>query len=155
MEIPIRYSEEGAGQISTKGTNQTMFHTHPRMERERRTVEAMIDIYCHQRHGTGKELCPSCEALRVYARQRLQKCPFQEGKPTCAKCPVHCYKPDTRREIRAVMRYAGPRMLYRHPRMALWHLIDGRRQEPVRPMKSEGAAGPVVTGASDKTECAN
>ncbi len=94
-------------------------------------------------------LCPSCEALRVYARQRLQKCPFQEGKPTCAKCPVHCYKQDTRQEIRAVMRYAGPRMLYRHPKMALWHLFDGRRQEPSRPEKAGDPSARVAAGASE------
>lgn len=111
---------------------RTTINAHPRMEREHRTVEAMIGIYCRQQHGTGNGLCPSCEALADYARQRLQKCPFQEGKTTCAKCPVHCYKPDARQEIRAVMRYSGPRILYRHPRMALGHLLDGLRQEPVR-----------------------
>jgi hypothetical protein len=111
---------------------------HPRMERERRTVEAMIEIYCQERHETKSGLCPECAMLADYARQRLQKCPFQEGKTTCAKCPVHCYKPDARQEIRGVMRYAGPRMLHRHPKMALWHLIDGRRQEPDRPEKARG-----------------
>ena len=93
-----------------------MNDTHPRMERERETVEAMIEIYCHQQHGTSDGLCPGCETLGQYARQRLQKCPFQEGKTTCAKCPVHCYRPKMRQSIRDVMRYAGPRMLYRHPR---------------------------------------
>jgi hypothetical protein len=38
-----------------------------------------------------------------------------------------------REKIRAVMRYAGPRMLFRHPIMTLWHYIDGRRKEPFRP----------------------
>ena len=128
----------------------TTINTHPRMERERRTVEAMIEIYCHQIHGTGNSLCPSCEALADYARQRLRKCPFQEGKTTCAKCPVHCYKPDARQEIRAVMRYAGPRMLHRHPRMALWHLIDGRRQEPVRLEKAGGSSARVTAKASGR-----
>jgi predicted amidophosphoribosyltransferase len=102
------------------------------MTREHRTVEAMIGLYCHDLHGTPSGLCDDCEALRAYARERLEKCPFQEGKTTCAKCPVHCYKLDMRERVRAVMRYAGPRMLYRHPIMALQHLLDGRRQEPVR-----------------------
>ena len=103
-----------------------------RMIRERRTVEAMIGLYCHGQHGTPSGLCADCEALRNYARQRLAKCPFQEGKTTCAKCPVHCYKPEMRERIRAVMRYAGPRMLYRHTIMALQHMVDGRRDEPIR-----------------------
>lgn len=125
-----------------------MISSHPRMERERRTVESMIEIYCHQRHGTARGLCPGCEALREYTRQRLEKCPFQESKPTCAKCPVHCYGPDARQEIRAVMRYAGPRMLYRHPRMALRHLLDGLLQEQALPEKGGDAS--VCGGASNK-----
>jgi hypothetical protein len=106
---------------------------HPRMKRERRTVEAMLDIYCRGQHGVGHGLCEECETLRDYARQRLHRCPFQAGKTTCAKCPLHCYKPEMRAQIRAVMRYAGPRMLYRHPIMALQHLLDGIRKEPVQP----------------------
>jgi len=100
----------------------------------------------------GVGLCPGCEALREYTRQRLEKCPFQEGKTTCAKCPIHCYRPDTRQEIRAVMRCAGPQMLYRHPRMALWHLIDGLRQEPVRPEKNWGALDHVAAGGSEESK---
>lgn len=110
-----------------------------RMTRERRTVKAMIDLYCHGQHGTHKGLCPQCSALRDYARQRLQKCPFQQGKTTCAKCPVHCYKPDKRQQIRTVMRYAGPRMLYRHPVLALLHLVDGLRDEPTYPQKPDSS----------------
>jgi hypothetical protein len=110
-----------------------MTKNHPRMTRERRTVEAMIDIYCHGQHGTSDGLCGECRVLRDYARQRLQKCPFQEGKTTCAKCPVHCYKVAMRERIRAVMRYAGPRMVHRHPIMALQHVLDGRRKEPIYP----------------------
>jgi hypothetical protein len=63
--------------------------------------------------------------------QRLEKCPFEEGKTTCARCPVHCYKPEMREKIRAVMRYSGPRMLYRHPMLTIFHIIDGRRKAPV------------------------
>ena len=90
----------------------------------------MIGLYCREEHGTDGGLCGECEALRDYARQRLLKCPFQQGKTTCAKCPVHCYKPDMRERIRAVMRYAGPRMLVRHPILALLHLLDGLRKSP-------------------------
>lgn len=116
-----------------------MTNNDPRMDRERRTVEAMIGVYCQGRHGTSRELCQDCEALRDYARQRLQRCPFQEGKTTCAKCPIHCYKPEMRSQIRTVMLYAGPRMLYRHPIMALQHMLDGLRQEPFRPKQAQTA----------------
>jgi len=112
---------------------------HHRMEREKRTVEAMIDLYCHEQHGTWNGLCPDCQVLTAYADQRLQKCPFQEGKTTCARCPVHCYKPAMRERIRDVMRYAGPRMVYRHPVMTIGHMLDGLRKEPVRNGRKEGA----------------
>ena len=107
-------------------------NTHPRITHEARTLEAMIGMYCRDQHGTpGDALCADCadcaELLR-YAGVRLAKCPFQEHKTTCAKCPVHCYKPARHAQIRAVMRYAGPRMMLRHPRLAFYHLvIDGPR----------------------------
>jgi hypothetical protein len=102
------------------------------MAREARTLEAMVRLYCRGHHGARDGLCTGCEALRGYALDRLRRCPFQERKTTCAKCPVHCYWPDRRGEIRAVMRYAGPRMVMRHPLLTLHHLLDGRRDEPVR-----------------------
>jgi hypothetical protein len=37
-----------------------------------------------------------------------------------------------REKIRAVMRYAGPRMLYHHPLLAFYHMIDGMRKEPCK-----------------------
>ena len=80
----------------------------------------------------GKPLRRSDAELLAYARARLSRCPYQEGKTTCARCPVHCYRPAMRARIRRVMRYAGPRMLTRHPLLALRHLIDGLRKEPVR-----------------------
>jgi len=103
---------------------------HPRIKRESNTARKMIELYCRKHHSS-ESLCPQCSAMFDYVQQKLEKCPFQEGKTTCAKCPVHCYKPDMREKIRVIMRYSGPRMLYRHPVATLWHLIDGRRQEPV------------------------
>ena len=70
------------------------------------------------------------QELLDYARLRLGKCPYQEGKPTCANCPIHCYRPEMREKIRATMRYAGPRMLLRHPILAILHLLDGRKEAP-------------------------
>lgn len=104
-----------------------------RIAREKKTVKAMIHIYCRRHHETHRVLCDECAELLVYAHERLDRCPFQEGKTTCAKCPIHCYRPAMREQIRKVMRFAGPRMLWRHPVLALYHLIDGRRDEPHRP----------------------
>lgn len=100
-----------------------------RVERERRTVQAMIKLYC-RRHHNSKALCPECGELADYAGKRLTKCPYGEGKTTCAKCPTHCYKPEMRARIRTVMRYSGPRMIWHHPLAAVQHLVDERRKEP-------------------------
>ncbi len=113
-----------------------MAKTHPRLARERKTITAMVRLYCRGQHHSQGELCTECQRLLDYAWARLDKCAFQEGKTTCAKCPVHCYKPDMRQQIRTVMGYAGPRMWYRHPVLTLFHLIDGRREEPLRPEKT-------------------
>jgi len=110
-----------------------------RLRREASTVETMVRMYCREFHGSGTALCSDCDALLEYARDRLYHCPFQHSKPTCAKCTVHCYRPDLRRDIKTVMRWAGPRMLGRHPLMALMHLVDGLRKEPaVRRRRSRG-----------------
>lgn len=90
----------------------------------------MIRIYCRRHHGSEGTLCDECDELLAYAHQRLDRCPYQEGKTTCAKCPIHCYRPAMRKQIRTVMRFAGPRMLWLHPLLALLHLADGRRDEP-------------------------
>ena len=97
---------------------------HPRMVRERKTVEAMIRLYCDALHQGKRGLCTECTELLEYAFERLDGCPFQEAKSACAQCPVHCYKPEKREQIRAVMRYAGPRILLRHPILAVLHLFD-------------------------------
>ena len=99
-----------------------------RLQREAHTVAAMIRRYCRDRHHTTDGLCPECAELLAYARHRLARCPFQERKTTCGKCPVHCYAPAMRERIREVMRYAGPRMLFSHPLLALMHLLDGLRK---------------------------
>jgi hypothetical protein len=104
-----------------------------RLNREMRTVSAMIRLYCRHQHSTSSDLCPDCQSLQAYALQRLEKCPFQEGKTTCARCPVHCYTHDRREEIRRVMRFAGPRMLFAHPWLTILHLFDSLPKEPVKP----------------------
>ena len=101
-----------------------------RLQRENTTVQAMIRLACGDRHQSGETLCPDCARLAAYAERRLDACPFGNGKTTCSRCPVHCYKPEMREKIRQVMRYAGPRMPWRHPILAIRHLLDGRRKIP-------------------------
>ncbi|NIP17693.1 MAG: nitrous oxide-stimulated promoter family protein [Xanthomonadales bacterium] len=100
-----------------------------RLKREHATLVCMTGIYCADHHGSARgELCAECAALMRYAERRLAKCPYGEAKPTCAKCPIHCYKRAQREHVRAVMRYAGPRMPRRHPIRALTHTFDKLRR---------------------------
>jgi hypothetical protein len=94
-----------------------------KMDREGATIAAMIDIYCRELHGRPGGLCPDCGALLAYARGRIARCPWGENKPACAQCTIHCYERSMREEVIKVMRHAGPKMLYRHPLLALCHLI--------------------------------
>lgn len=114
-----------------------------RLRREWRTVAAMIAISCARRHGGHRgALCADCQELHDYAQLRLARCPFGADKPTCAHCRVHCYRPEMRERVREVMRFAGPRMLTRHPYLALMHLVvDDRRPAPERPAKRTAEAG--------------
>lgn len=92
------------------------------IEREQRTVEQMIRIYCRYKEGN-KELCSRCGELLQYAHTRLERCPFGEKKTSCRNCHIHCYKPEMKKRMQAVMRYAGPRMIFFHPWAAIRHLI--------------------------------
>jgi hypothetical protein len=118
----------------------------PRLAREAKTIAAMLRIWCRDHHAevarNADRLCPECAALLAYAGKRLGHCPYGPAKPTCVRCPIHCYGRHQREQVRDVMRYAGPRMLTRHPWLAIAHLIDGRRPVPPRP--GEDAHAPTA-----------
>ena len=92
---------------------------------EKLLVGEMIALYCCKNHHTTKgNLCPRCQTLSDYALQRIEHCPIMETKTFCSACPVHCYRPEMREQIRVVMRWSGPRMLFVHPVLALRHLKE-------------------------------
>ncbi len=96
-----------------------------KIEREKRVVEKMIRIFCRHHHNTASaELCDDCDRLLDYCRMRLDRCPKGELKSSCRKCEIHCYSPLMKQKIKAVMRYAGPRMILYHPADALRHMIS-------------------------------
>ncbi len=106
-------------------------------EKEKRTVALMISIYCRKKHNTRSGLCDQCKALNEYAMLRSDKCPFMETKTFCSNCKVHCYKPEMRKKIRAVMRFSGPRMIFHHPIMAVSHVIATNREKKRLENKNE------------------
>ena len=97
---------------------------------EKRLIPEMIRMYCRGNHKEsrkeegvkGKELCSKCKELTEYAAFRLEKCPFKKNKGFCSFCKIHCYKPEYQAEMKKVMRYSGPRMLFTHPIFALSHV---------------------------------
>ena len=94
-----------------------------RLESEKKTIKTMIKMYCNKFHKPIGDFCQECVELFKYAEERLKNCQFGEDKPICEKCPIHCYKINMREEVREVMRYAGPRMIYKHPIMGFRHLF--------------------------------
>jgi predicted amidophosphoribosyltransferase len=101
-----------------------------RINREKLTMTEMMVIYCHDHHHSGGTLCEACNQLLDYARRRLDTCPFQEEKPACNHCSVHCYSKEMRERVQVVMRYAGPKMILRHPLLSFHHMLDKFRDVP-------------------------
>ena len=98
-------------------------------QREKAVVGLMIDLYCHGNHHTKGEICADCQALKDYACEKSDRCPFMENKTFCSNCRVHCYSPQMREDIKKVMRYAGPRMIYHHPLMSIRHLLESKKEQ--------------------------
>ncbi|MBF0473374.1 MAG: nitrous oxide-stimulated promoter family protein [Nitrospirae bacterium] len=100
-----------------------------RITREKNTIQAMVKLFCEGHHCPEKnQLCPQCTEFAEYALKRLDKCQFQEDKPTCANCTVHCYKPDRREQAKTIMRYSGPKMILHYPLLAIHHTLDGLKK---------------------------
>lgn len=136
------------------------FTTDPRYvrrAREQRTIEAMVRLYCRGHGHPGRApLCADCAALLEYATRRLERCVFGDAKPACTNCVVHCYNAEMRERIRLVMRWAGPRMMLRHPILAYFHVRDKRRPAPSLPGKpvrrQEDAVPKVPANVSEQHE---
>lgn len=94
-----------------------------RIEREKQTVRKMIELYCHH-HLKQDTMSEEYQLLADYACMRLDHCQFGEKKKTCKKCPVHCYAPKERQQIREVMRWVGTRMIFYAPKDAFHHTWD-------------------------------
>lgn len=103
-----------------------------RRTREKLVVSQMIAISCAGHHPAstrtetahcGEAVCPACSELDRFAVARTQRCRKMDTKTSCKECEHHCYSPRMQQQIREVMRYAGPRMLYRHPVSAIRHML--------------------------------
>jgi hypothetical protein len=104
-----------------------------RLAEEQQVVDLMIRLYCKGAgHLRGADsgasgLCPACQRLRDYTAERNARCPFIQTRSFCQFCKVHCYRPEMRQSIIAVMRYSGPRILFYRPILAIKHLLQLRK----------------------------
>ncbi len=100
--------------------------------KEKNLIPVMINKYCRGRHKDNRkelgikqrDFCPKCKELRDYALFRLEKCPFKVHKKFCSFCKIHCYQPNMRDEIKKVMKYSGPRLIFSHPIFSISHVIQ-------------------------------
>jgi hypothetical protein len=121
-----------------------------RIRQEMKTIKAMILLYCKKKHQSAS-LCNDCKALYYYAQQRLRRCPFQEKKPNCGQCVIHCYNKGMREKVVEVMRFAGPRMIVHYPLMALRHIKDQIKYKPKPLPKSQAPETQKSSSTDGKT----
>lgn len=116
------------------------------VRRDTRIVAGLGQIYCAGHHDRSARtalasdavtlgvygrrvpvLCPECAEHIRYAEQRRAHCP-KDPKPFCSHCDTHCYRSDEAEWQRAMMRYAGPRSLFRgYAIPALRHALEARK----------------------------
>ena len=90
-----------------------------------------LTMYCDKHHGhrlrkpfkfdhpkvsakvlEGPKLCGECAKILRHAIVMRVLCPL-DPKPKCRHCPQHCYRPLYRDQMDTVMKYAGPRSLFK------------------------------------------
>ena len=105
-----------------------------------KVLAGFIRIYCHANHDgilrrpflikdpqlqaelCGNELCIDCERLLEHGMAKLSLCPY-EPKPSCRKCPTHCYAPGYRDKVKKVMRFSGTYLIKRGRLDLLLHFL--------------------------------
>lgn len=98
------------------------------IEREKRTIRLMVSIYCRDHRHSVSGTCQECGGLLNYVTERFDLCPYRTGaKPACGLCRSNCFTAEAHRRFREIMRYAGPRMMVRHPVLTLAHVVDALR----------------------------
>jgi len=108
-----------------------------RRKHKKKIVGQMIFLYCKKNHtqkGIKKNLrlkdknancnnvlCFECTLLQNYVNERIDRCPYMKTKSFCSQCPTPCYSKERRAEIKKIMRFSGPRMIFYHPLLTISH----------------------------------
>jgi len=95
--------------------------------REKKMVQAMVQIYCQNHHQTKNSLCKKCNDLKDYAKDRLDNCRYQEKKPVCGVCGLKCYNAKFKDDSEKIFAYSGPRLFFKHPLLGFHHILDALR----------------------------
>ena len=102
-----------------------------RIDKDRKTLEAIGGIYCAAHHVGDKDaagLCPACRETVDATLARTKACPY-DHEGNCQDCDIHCQRGKARERIRQMMSYAAPRMALRHPLMTLEYLRKKRAEK--------------------------
>lgn len=89
---------------------------------EKEIFDKMTLIYCKDHHCSS--ICTRCNEIILYAHRRIDLCKFGKNKSFCSKCLIHCFKTDIREDVKKIMRYSGPRIIFHHPLMAFKHMFS-------------------------------
>lgn len=92
---------------------------------DRLTMEAIGKIYCRGHHKDRQRdsvlLCPECRSVIEETLKRTEACP-NGHVGNCQDCDIKCQRGEAQENIRHIMRYAAPRMVFRHPVMTVKYL---------------------------------
>ena len=91
-----------------------------RIEREKRTVERMIRLYCRRKEHNA-ELCEACRSLLSYACRRLETCRYGPLKRLLQTVHGSLLRSGT------AGKDSGRDALCRTPRMLLYHPLEALR----------------------------
>jgi len=111
------------------------------LAKDLRTLSQFIGVYCDRRHGGAvrapvdldglgvaglglrrRPLCDGCSKLLTHSCVKRMRCPYRH-KPSCKRCPSHCYHPTYRGQIREVMRFSGRHLVLSGRLDLLFHLL--------------------------------
>lgn len=125
-------NEQGGKASAEMGSKNNLMNTVSReVQHDVEVLAEFIHIYCQDVHpgaarhpavsrgaagryleGISFAYCDECRDLLLYAVSKRITCPH-DPKPSCKKCPTHCYAPEYRAMIRRVMRHSGMRLITR------------------------------------------
>lgn len=96
-------------------------------DREKKVITEMVKLYCRKNHKNG-ELCDECNEVLNYSLKRIDNCKFMETKTFCSNCKSPCYSLKMKEKIKQIMKFSGPRMLFYHPLLVIYHIISGLKK---------------------------